>query len=365
MPCVHAGLDPIPEPGPEPEPEPETVPTPTVSTPTPVASSAAAAASAPQPATCVEVSVPLNKAEAEAGLLEEPEPERARVAAAESDARNPAGRQPTGPLGNGAQELIGGSQPRTARFASFEPEPEPMSRSACMLTATAPRLSNDITSRGSEPDMEVQTGTVRIGGEGEGEDGYDVPCEGAKGLTADQLEKCKGAVKFKEWAGSVGPEFLVKKVTFQSLDMFGPTNVGFIKMKVDCVDRATKKFINGIVVIRGHSVAVLIELTAKETGDRYAVMTVQARLPTPEDRSLEVPAGMMDGRGEFVGAAAKELKEETGIVVSQENLIELTEGTQRIFLSPGGLDEGMKFYLYRRTMLLRDIQQPVQPQHPC
>ena len=126
---------------------------------------------------------------------------------------------------------------------------------------------------------------------------------------------------------------------------------------------AAQHFMPGIVVIRGHSVAMLMEITAKETGERFSLMTVQARVPTPDPESLELPAvrcpcalqltygtpslcstclcpsqadphsssvcvppcvcmraeraclcvlqGMLDD-GEFKGTAAKEIQEETG-----------------------------------------------------
>ena len=38
---------------------------------------------------------------------------------------------------------------------------------------------------------------------------------------------------------------------------------------------------------------------------------------------LECPAGMMDEEGNFLGVAAKELKEETGIVIKSSDLISL------------------------------------------
>ena len=39
---------------------------------------------------------------------------------------------------------------------------------------------------------------------------------------------------------------------------------------------------------------------------------------------LELPAGMLDDAGSFVGVAAKELAEETGIVIAPDELVDLT-----------------------------------------
>ena len=49
-------------------------------------------------------------------------------------------------------------------------------------------------------------------------------------------------------------------------------------------------FIPGIVFMRGHSVGILIILTAEETGERFTVLTIQPRLPVPNYNSVEIPA---------------------------------------------------------------------------
>lgn len=41
---------------------------------------------------------------------------------------------------------------------------------------------------------------------------------------------------------------------------------------------------------------------------------------TVQQTTIEPPAGMLDESGDFVGTAAKEIEEETGIIVSQDNL---------------------------------------------
>ena len=41
-------------------------------------------------------------------------------------------------------------------------------------------------------------------------------------------------------ADNMPDEFLVKKITIQSVDMFGSTGIGFIKLKADAVVRQTQ-----------------------------------------------------------------------------------------------------------------------------
>ena len=132
--------------------------------------------------------------------------------------------------------------------------------------------------------------------------------------------------------------------------MFGPTKVGFIKFKADVVDKGGK-FIPGIVFMRGGSVGILAVLTCK--GKKYSVMTVQPRVPTGSFDFVEIPAGMLDGSGNFGGVAAKELEEELGIKISEKDLTDLSGlagCNQGVYLSPGASDETLRFFSFTREV---------------
>ncbi|XP_062147021.1 nudix hydrolase 14, chloroplastic-like isoform X2 [Alnus glutinosa] len=68
---------------------------------------------------------------------------------------------------------------------------------------------------------------------------------------------------------------------------------------------------------------------------------------------LELPAGMLDDeKGDFVGTAAREVEEETGIHINLEDMVDLTAFLDpvtgcRVFPSPGGCDEEISLFLYR------------------
>jgi len=107
--------------------------------------------------------------------------------------------------------------------------------------------------------------------------------------------------------------------------------------------------------MRGGAVAILVILKANEDGKEYTVLTVQPRVPAGSAAFCEIPAGMLDGDGKFVGVAAKELKEETGLEIDSDKLISLTDlafgdKAEGMFPSPGGCDEFIKLYLYRQTV---------------
>ncbi|GJP57028.1 hypothetical protein CLOM_g16066 [Closterium sp. NIES-68] len=145
--------------------------------------------------------------------------------------------------------------------------------------------------------------------------------------------------------------------------MFGSKKVGFVKFKADVVDVATGAKLPGIVFARGPAVGIFMLLRAVQAGGDgqahshtdYVVLTEQARVPVGRVL-LEMPAGMLDGNhGEFVGTAAKEVKEETGITVRHDHLINLTaflgpSTGQQMLPSPGGCDEGILLFLYRATV---------------
>lgn len=55
----------------------------------------------------------------------------------------------------------------------------------------------------------------------------------------------------------------------------------------------------------------MIILRAKDEEDKI-ILTLQPRVPVPHLSFPELPAGMLDGSGNFAGTAAKEIEEETG-----------------------------------------------------
>lgn len=105
-----------------------------------------------------------------------------------------------------------------------------------------------------------------------------------------------------------------------------------------------------------------------ETDERFAVLTVQPRVPAGSLGFVELPAGMVDDSGTFVGAAAKEIEEELGLKVALEDLKDMTElamsapeGSARgagepgdlpqgVYPSAGGCDEFVRFFVHERRI---------------
>lgn len=154
---------------------------------------------------------------------------------------------------------------------------------------------------------------------------------------------------FKTWVSNVDPNINISKIVIQSIDMFG-SRIGFMKYQV--FGKVNGIPLPGVVFSRGNSVAVLPVLKSMTSSQRYVICTEQYRMPAGR-KMIEIPAGMMDQNGSFVGVAAKEMEEETGIIMKQTDLIELT--SDLVYPSIGGCDEGMKIMYYTKDVSDEDL----------
>jgi len=169
------------------------------------------------------------------------------------------------------------------------------------------------------------------------------------------LDKAVASTAFQDWLASVGERYVVKSVKFQSVDMFGPQKVGFIKFVAEVSD-TNGKFIPGIVFMRGGAVGMLPVLNCN--GKKYTILTVQPRVATGRFEFVEIPAGMLDGSGNFGGVAAKELKEELDVTISEADLIDLSAFagySGGAFVSPGGTDETLRLFAYEKDVTEEEL----------
>jgi ADP-sugar diphosphatase len=164
-------------------------------------------------------------------------------------------------------------------------------------------------------------------------------------LSDEEQENVKKPLR--EWAETTTKHFTLNFVVVQSIDMFGPKKMGFMKVHADIFD-AQGSELPSVALLRGGSVGILVVLTCN--GKEYTVITQQARAPIGM-KLLEIPAGMLDGNKNFAGAAAKELQEEIGLDIREQTLVSLTEPiyhtqVQGVYPSPGGCDEFIELFLY-------------------
>jgi ADP-sugar diphosphatase len=174
-----------------------------------------------------------------------------------------------------------------------------------------------------------------------------IPVTGETGINTAAVVASR---QFTDWLDLMDADkFLVNSVHIQSVDMFG-SKIGFIKLKADVTDKSGK-FIPGIMFMRGGAVGMLLVLECE--GKKYTVLTVQPRVPSGRFDFVEIPAGMLDGSGNFGGVAAKELQEELGLTIPASDLIDLSAlaGHARgFYVSPGGSDETIRLFVYEKSV---------------
>ena len=170
---------------------------------------------------------------------------------------------------------------------------------------------------------------------------------------AELFEWIQAFVPFASWCKNVDKHLDVHKITIQSADRFSPA-AGFVKFNAEIYAYNGKR-VPSIVFMRGGSVAMLPIITNVDTGQVMTILTKQIRVPTGIRDFLEIPAGMVDGSSNFVGFAAKELKEELGVTVAEKDLFDLTKfiyGNSHIgaYPSAGGCDEFIRIFFYERKI---------------
>ncbi|KAJ9065978.1 hypothetical protein DSO57_1014222 [Entomophthora muscae] len=167
-------------------------------------------------------------------------------------------------------------------------------------------------------------------------------------------------------------EIQIRSISIQQVDRFKGNKIGFVKLLVDSFSIKEKATIPGIVILRGGSVSILFIIESDDPSNKegpYLILTCQPRLAVPSFNLLELPAGMLDGSGEFQGKAAQELYEETGLKINKDELINLMQGKRDslsrdqcspengVLTSPGFTDERLHLFHCRKKLPSHKIQE--------
>jgi 8-oxo-dGTP pyrophosphatase MutT (NUDIX family) len=166
------------------------------------------------------------------------------------------------------------------------------------------------------------------------------------------------APKFLNWINKFNTtQITLISVTITDIDWFAakpdPLKLGFVKCASEAYDYTTgKRIVSNISFIRGDSVAILIVVNVIDsTGENkptdYVLLCEQHRLPVGK-RMKEICAGMKDAEGNILSVVLKEVEEETGFVI--KSIKELIKLGQKIYLSPGGCDEGVELFAWTTTI---------------
>lgn len=148
---------------------------------------------------------------------------------------------------------------------------------------------------------------------------------------------------FKEWYTTITQNLtsrsdtVLHSVTVRDVYMFG-TRIGFVFLDAHVTMGNVR--IPGAVFLRGPSVAVLLWYSDGD-GNVYVVMVRQPRVAVGK-MTWEVPAGMIDDKGDVRGRMFDEIREETGLLVNVKSLVHHTD--VRPYTSCGILDEKMELF---------------------
>jgi ADP-sugar diphosphatase len=165
---------------------------------------------------------------------------------------------------------------------------------------------------------------------------------------------------FIEWQSKLNAlnQIETTEIIVSDVDLFG-NRVGFVKAKAISKFKDTESHLPGIAFLRGGAVSILCILyPTEEKEEPRVILTQQVRIPVGSSM-IELPAGMLDESGDFSGMAAQELKEECGIIIRSDQLLDLTglafDSEPWVYPSAGGCDEFVKLFLYQEKVPLANI----------
>lgn len=159
----------------------------------------------------------------------------------------------------------------------------------------------------------------------------------AESLRWEQLAAFK---PFTSWITNMDPSIYVESITVTDVHWFGP-RIGFLTIKSVSRLAGQGPALPGIAFLRGGSVAMLVVLRCE--GRKYVLLVSQPRVAVGCSSLTEIPAGMLDGDGNFAGVAAKEMREEAHIDFKPDEMVRLS-ASRKQHPSPGGCDEFIEYF---------------------
>ncbi len=170
-------------------------------------------------------------------------------------------------------------------------------------------------------------------------------------VTGDDHDVAVRSGLFRQWLARVDEkEFNIVSMEVRSVCYTRRNDIRhaiFILLTVNMKDEEGRD-VSRTIFLRGPAVGMLIVLRCE--GKEYTVLTSQSRIAIGL-RTPEIAAGMLDGSGDFVGAAAREIEEEVGMKISAEKLVDLTEWASEgrwpgVFPSAGACDEFLRLFSF-------------------
>ncbi|MBA4853177.1 NUDIX hydrolase [Emticicia sp. BO119] len=166
-------------------------------------------------------------------------------------------------------------------------------------------------------------------------------------------EKLEDAHKFKLWKKNlIGNGLKINHIEQHYTRYRYNGEVLFSLLMLDAETPEGDK-IPPICFLKGEVVSVLTCLVDKETKEKHLLLVKQRRIAEGAF-TYEHPAGMVDGSKTPLEIAIQEVKEETGLAVTAEQLIDVTP-QKRVFPSTGTSDEAIYLYYCELYLTAEEI----------
>jgi len=155
------------------------------------------------------------------------------------------------------------------------------------------------------------------------------------------MEKLEDSLKYQQWKQLLDKNGIEMR-DLEELHIVRKSSgdVLFALLKMDAVAPNGEPLLP-VALLRGHFVGVLVSLVDEATEEEFFLMVRQRRVGTGEVM-LEHPAGMVDNTKDPFEVAITEVREETGVEITRDQLVLLDERV--LYSSPGLIDEGGYFF---------------------
>jgi ADP-sugar diphosphatase len=164
----------------------------------------------------------------------------------------------------------------------------------------------------------------------------------------------------------------LRHITVQAVDRFGAQRLGFVKLSTT-ITNSNGESLPGAIFLRGASVGMMVilqpdDVPAGSDQEKHVLLTIQPRIAAGGLRLAELPAGMVDD-GTFAGSAASEIKEELGMEIREDELVNMTELAisetsgdgeempRAMFPSAGGCDEYIPLFLCEKRIQREQLKE--------
>ena len=158
----------------------------------------------------------------------------------------------------------------------------------------------------------------------------------------DEDERLRAVPKYRAWKRTVERSGCSIRMVEPLLELNKPDGSLLFAMLRTRVEDPQGRPLPAYALLRGHAAIIVTVVINAETGERKFLMLRQRRIGHGGE-SLEFPAGMLDEDvDDALGVALRELREETGLEATREQLFPLCE--RPLYSSPGLDDEAIHYF---------------------